>query len=173
MMEYYVLLKRNKILTYAITTKKNSMNIGSQKNSAVETISFIFLLGVKYLSFYKFFHFWLTMVEMSSQALNKIHKLEGYCAHWHVSTSCIQMSLSMKEFLYFFIFYFIFGHTHSTWKFLGKGSNLNHSGDQSHCSVNTISLATGNSCAVLWMQKSFSFISSSSGKKQSIWMAFA
>ena len=46
------------------------------------------------------FLIWLTMVELSSQALNEIHKIKGYYACLRVTTSCIQMSPSVMEFLW-------------------------------------------------------------------------
>ena len=38
------------------------------------------------------------------------------------------------------LFFFLLGHTHSMWKFLGQGSNPHHSSDQSHSSDNARSL---------------------------------
>ena len=60
---------------------------------------------------------------------------------------------SKKFYLFFYLFIF-FGCTCGIWKFLGQGSNLCHSSDQSCCSDNTRSLTC---CAIRELPKSFKF----------------
>lgn len=69
--------------------------------------------------------------------VNKIISVKRCAQFWR-----LKQTLDMSG-MFPYLFLFLFGYTHETWRFLGQGSNLSHSSDLSSCSDNAKSITHG------------------------------